>query len=156
MAMAVVLHNLESVATDEVVVELDEAPVSQFPRRDVVTLYVGRDEAATQLQIRLPAVTGEPATEVCELICGVDRRTRIRHPSALENRAEVGLRASLEQPEALACGEDRIADGLHVLIWTGELGALMPGHAVAQHEDAAPPRSRLQPCGGIRAQGSRR
>ena len=57
VTMLAVRHPLECLAPDELVVELDVAPVAEVPRGEVVVLDVGRDEAAADRRRALVAVS---------------------------------------------------------------------------------------------------
>ena len=87
-----VRQSLERLAADEVVVELDVAPVAEIPRREVVVLDRGRDEAAADRRSPLVAVRGKPLAIRLQGVAGVDGGQRGGDPAGLERVRGVGPR----------------------------------------------------------------
>ena len=99
-------------SSDEIVLELDERPVPQVVRREVVGRDVVGDEAAAERAGALVAVGGEPLAVSLQLVAGEDRWERARDPTRLERVRRVRARADLTQAEVPAGVDDRAS---HVL-----------------------------------------
>src|SRR5215470_4973620 len=84
LAMRLLRDLLERLAADELVVELNERPVADLVRRDVVVLDVLRDVAAGETAGGFVAPRGQPFAVRLHALVRVDGRQRRRNPARLE------------------------------------------------------------------------
>ena len=129
---------LECLPSDEVVVELDERPVAQRVRREVVILDVPGHEAAADGGRAFVAVRRQPFAVLLHPLAGVHRGQRRGNPAGLEGVAGVGARAYLHETEVLARLHYGLADFIRLGVRTPDLQARSPGHAVPQAAHLAP------------------
>ena len=131
LPMLAVGHPLERVTSDEVVVELDVAPVAEIPGREVVVLDPVGDEAPADGRTSLVAGRRQPLAVRLQAVARVHGRQRRRDPARLERVRRIRTSADLPEPELLACGEDRLAHRLLVVPGAEQLPAGLAGHPVA-------------------------
>src|SRR3954452_325976 len=137
-ALRVLVHGLEGVTADEVVVELDERAVPEVPRVGVVVLDVVGHEAAGDGVGRLVAVRPQPLPVGTHLLAGVDGRQRRGDPPGLEGVGRVCPRADGLQAELPAGLEDGVADAVVALVGAQDLPPRRPGQAFPQRADGVP------------------
>src|ERR1700691_2385021 len=100
----------------EIVVVLDERPIAQFPRRQVIILDVVGNETAANGPSGLVAVGAEPLAVGLELLAGVDARQRRGNPARLQGIRGIGPAAAGNHAELPARLEDRSANLLLLLV----------------------------------------
>ena len=122
----------ERFAAVEIVVELDEAAVTQFPRIEVVILDVVGHERAADRAGRFVAIRAQPFAKLLELLASVDRGQRRGNPPRFQGVRRISAAAALDQPEFLARLHDRRADVFLFFVRPPEFEPRRARHAVAQ------------------------
>jgi hypothetical protein len=123
---------LQCVATDEVVIELDEGAVAELPGVEVVVLDVVGNERTSKCVGCFVAVSGEPLAVAALSLAGVDSWQWRRNPAGLEGVRLVGARTNRLNTELATSFEDGVTDALGVLVGTPDLEAGGASHTVTE------------------------
>src|SRR5580692_1080226 len=135
-ALRRLVHRLQGLAADEVVVEPDHVAVAELVGGEVVVLDVLRYEAAAERSGEALVAAGrEPLAVRLQLLAGVDGGQRRRDPAGLEGVGRVGAGADRGEAELLARLQDRVPDLEVLLVRAEDLESGLAGHAVPERGD---------------------
>src|SRR5690606_19967772 len=133
--MRPILHGLKGLATDEIVVEVDDAGVVEVPRREIIILDVLRDEAAADRRIRLERVAREPLAIGLHVLAGIDCLQWRRDPAGFHCAGAIGAAADELQTELGTGFDDRIADLITLGPRTPEFEPRSAGEGMSERAD---------------------
>ena len=122
-------------AAVEIMVELDEVAIAQFPRVQIIVFDVLGDERTTDGAGRFIAVSTEPLAEALQLFTRVDGGKRRWDPAGFQRVRGISTATAGDQTEFLTRFQNGSADFFLFSIGTPDFEARCAGHAVTQRAD---------------------
>src|ERR1700722_15100729 len=116
-------------------IELDEPPISQIKRCNVIVRDVLRVEAACKDS---PCLDGKPFAIRLQAFVAEDCRQRTGDPSRLQVRRRIGKRSDAQQAEFLPRLQDSVPNSVAFFPGPEDLEPNFTGHPVAQGTDPFP------------------